>query len=176
MLIRSPQNTVYEISPLEMGSWDPDLTSFTPTALLGTTVVNGSAVNSSACVNGFDQAAFVTGTSSNLFVLYNITAAALAASPVGPFFQLINTTFGASMPQQQLDISAYPNPFFGLGTNLTRYGYLDSDETELRLLDGGLDGAVTPYQPLLVPARQTDVIIGIDAVRVDLSFLLLHVS
>lgn len=76
---------------------------------------------------------------------------------------LINSTFQAAQPGTSLDTSSYPNPFYGLG-NSANGGYLDADETELRLLDGGLDGAVTPYQPLLVPARQVDVIIGFDAV------------
>lgn len=48
----------------EMGSYDPVLSAFTPTKYLGTT-------NTSVCVTGYDQAAFITGTSSELFNEFN---------------------------------------------------------------------------------------------------------
>jgi lysophospholipase len=50
----------------EMGSYDPMLSAFTPTKYLGTT-------NSTSCVTGYDQAAFVTGTSSELFNEFNVS-------------------------------------------------------------------------------------------------------
>ena len=77
-------NTVFEFSPceqsfvirpfhhshllyeVEMGSFDPTLGSFTPTKFLGTT-------NNSVCITNFDQAAFVAGTSSELFNEFNTT-------------------------------------------------------------------------------------------------------
>lgn len=157
-------NTVFEFSPYETGSWDPSLAAFTPTAYLGTTLRSGQPINSSACVTGFDNAGFLLGTSSNLFVEYNISATALfnaTTTPIAPIIQLINSTFESKQPETQLDISSYPNPFFGLGVEGE---YLDTDETELRLLDGGLDGEVTPYLPALVKARNVDVIFGIDSV------------
>lgn len=42
--------------------------------------------------------------------------------------------------------------------------FLDSGETQLALVDGGIDGQVIPIQPLLVKARSVDVVIAIDAV------------
>jgi hypothetical protein len=50
----------------EMGSYDPILSAFTPTKYLGTT-------NSTSCVTGYDQAAFVAGTSSELFNSFNVS-------------------------------------------------------------------------------------------------------
>jgi hypothetical protein len=49
-----------------MGSYDPMLSAFTPTKYLGT-------INSSSCVTGYDQAAFVFGTSSELFNQFNVS-------------------------------------------------------------------------------------------------------
>ena len=60
----------------------------------------------------------------------------------------------------RLDSAAVPNPFFGVAPDV----YPDSDQTILTLVDGGMDGEVTPYQPLLVKARGVDTIFAIDAV------------
>ena len=53
-----------------MGSFDPMLSSFAPTKYLGTT-------NSTVCITNYDQAAFVTGTSSELFNEFNTTVSIL---------------------------------------------------------------------------------------------------
>lgn len=55
-----------------------------------------------------------------------------------------------------------PNPF----KNINPTTYEDSNQDELRLLDGGLDGEVDPLAPLLVPARGVDTILCVDAVRI----------
>ena len=161
----------------EMGSYDPMLSAFTPTKYLGTT-------NSTSCVTGYDQITFIAGTSSEIFnglngsvrryfcsfcvcmsfiredlCFVHIQAAALATSIVGPIIEFLN----ASIPQPgvELDVALYPNPFFGVANGT----FIDSSETALRLVDGGEDGEVIPVQPLLVKAREVDVIVVIDAVR-----------
>lgn len=48
----------------EMGSYDPTLSAFTPTKFLG-------SPNSSVCATGFDQLAFIEGSSSELFNEFN---------------------------------------------------------------------------------------------------------
>ena len=53
-----------------------------------------------------------------------------------------------------------PNPFFGVLSKT----FVDSDQKILNLVDGGENGEVTPFQPLLVKARGVDTIISIDAV------------
>jgi lysophospholipase len=85
----------------------------------------------------------------------------LANSIVGPIIQFLN----ASIPQPgvELDVVRYPNPFFGVA----KHTFIDSSQTVLSMVDGGEDGEVIPIQPLLVKAREVDVIIAIDAVRVD---------
>ena len=57
--------------------------------------------------------------------------------------------------------SIYPNPFYGFDST----NYTDSAEEYLALVDGGEDGEITPFQPLLVKARGVEVIFAIDAVR-----------
>ena len=85
-------------------------------------------------------------------------ASALASSPVGPLFALLNE----SLPQSssiELDLSLYPNAFFGVSPET----FIDSDQEFLGLVDGGIDGEVVPFQPLLVKARNVDVIVAVDA-------------
>jgi len=69
----------------------------------------------------------------------------------------------ATIPQPgvELDVSRYPNPFFGVANGT----FVDSSQPVLTMVDGGEDGQVIPLQPLLVKARGVDVIIAIDAVR-----------
>ncbi|THH03849.1 hypothetical protein EW145_g5959 [Phellinidium pouzarii] len=144
-------NPIYEFTPFEMGSFDPILAAFAPTKYLGST-------NSSVCVTGFDQAAFVVGTSSELFNEFNVTLQDLLGSSVGPLLELINSSF--SQPGSvELDVSIYPNPFFGVAPDT----FIDSKQEFISLVDGGEDGEVVPIQPLLVRARNVDVIVAIDA-------------
>jgi lysophospholipase len=60
-------NTVYEVTPFELGSWDPSLSAMTNLSHVGTHLNNGQPDNNTACVTGFDEAGFVMGTSSSLF-------------------------------------------------------------------------------------------------------------
>lgn len=158
-----------------MGSFDPALAAFTPTQYLGTS-------NTSICVTGYDQAAFVTGTSSELFNQFNTSvgfsdlspavstnclhqAAALDNSTIGPVIEFLNQS--VPQPGIELDVTLYPNPFFGVNNGT----FSDSGKQFLSLVDGGEDGQVIPIQPLLVKAREVDVIIAIDAVSVGLRFV-----
>ncbi|KAJ7068547.1 lysophospholipase [Mycena amicta] len=148
-----PLNTpMFEINFFEFGSYDNVVAAHTPLKHLGTT-------NQSLCVTGFDEAMFISGTSSNLWNELNITAETLAASTAN-FSILVNETYPQS-PNLRLDTSNYPNPFHGVAPST----FADSHETILSMCDGGLDGQVTPYQPMLVKDRKVDVIIGIDAVN-----------
>jgi lysophospholipase len=56
-----------KISPYELGSWDPALSTFAELPFIGTQLVNGLPTNVSNCVSGFDEAGFVIGTSASLF-------------------------------------------------------------------------------------------------------------
>ncbi|KAH9937826.1 lysophospholipase [Epithele typhae] len=144
-------NPIYEFNVYEMGSFDPTLGAFTPTKYLG-------SPNSSECVTGFDQMSFVQAISSNLFTEFNVTGVNINDTEIGPIIQALEANF----PEAgiRLDTSAVPNPFKGVSPHT----FADADQAVLNLVDGGLDGEVTPYQPLLVKARGVDMIFAIDAV------------
>lgn len=69
---------VYEYSPFEFGSFDPQLSAFIPTEYLGTSLVAGKpflpasvarATRTSPqrqCIRGFDQLSFIMGSSANV--------------------------------------------------------------------------------------------------------------
>lgn len=168
------------MSPLEFGSYD--IAAFLPMESLGTQMRNGVPINgptnATNCVTNFDNAGFILGISSNLFNLYNRTNSAVwdnVLSPVNIAWQRVNTTYFAIQPEQQLDISAFPNPFMGLGNGT----FEDTNEQQLRLIDGGLgasdstlppfqrssvltistDGEVDPIPPLAVVARKVDIML-----------------
>lgn len=76
-------------------------------------------------------------------------------------WELVNATFYSTQPSQEIDVSAVPNPFMGVNAGK----YEDANQTELRLIDGGLTGAVSPLSPLIILAREVDVIVVADSVR-----------
>ncbi|KAJ7895004.1 lysophospholipase catalytic domain-containing protein [Mycena olivaceomarginata] len=138
----------------EMSCFDDVLAAHTPLKHLGTT-------NDSVCATGFDEAMFLSGTSSNLWNEVNVTdgAAALAAASAN-FSTLLNATY----PQPatlRLDTSNFPNPFHGVAPGT----FADSGETVLAMVDGGEDGQITPLQPMLVRDRAVDVLIAIDGIN-----------
>ncbi|KAH9928016.1 lysophospholipase [Epithele typhae] len=145
------ENPIYEFNVFEMGSWDPVLGAFTPTKYLG-------SPNDTACVTGYDQVSFVQGISADLFIEYNQTGVDILQTAIGSIIGGLEATFPE--PNLRLDTAAVPNPFFGVAPDV----YPDTAETILNLVDGGMDGEVTPYQPLLVKARGVDTILAIDAV------------
>lgn len=73
-----PINTTnFELNPWEMGTFDPTVYGFAPMQYVGSNFSAGSVLANGNCVEGFDQAGFVMGTSSSLFnqfLLNNISA------------------------------------------------------------------------------------------------------
>ena len=59
--------TVYEITPLELASYDPSLSAGMNMTYVGTHLKNGRPETGTSCVVGFDQVGFVMGTSASLF-------------------------------------------------------------------------------------------------------------
>ena len=155
---------VYELSPLEFGSYEPQLSSFVPLPYLGSTLAGGKP---SHCVNGFDNAGLVIGTSSCDFNPLNITNSPDWTSPqaLGGLVAAVNQTFGALQPHQEMDVTSVPNPFYGL----KRGTYQDAGETALALFDGSLDDQNDPLFPLLVKGRKVDVIVTLDSVSMPIS-------
>ncbi|GJJ05850.1 hypothetical protein Clacol_000037 [Clathrus columnatus] len=158
-------NEAWELSPVEVGSFNPQLGEFIPTHLLGSTA------GTNHCIAGFDQLAYVIATSSSVFTVnngatsftflsstyYNVVSGILL-SPVDLLAELLDTALG---PQTgiRLDAAAVPNPFKGINPAT----YSNTNEDIVYLVDGGLDGRNIAYEPLTVRARGLDVIISVDA-------------
>src|SRR5699024_2735824 len=71
--VSSSNSTIFEFTPWELGSSDPTLDGFVPLRYVGSKFNNGTLPSSEKCIEGFDNAGFVMGTSSSLFnqiVLY----------------------------------------------------------------------------------------------------------
>ncbi|KAF7314974.1 Lysophospholipase [Mycena indigotica] len=144
-------NTKFEYNIFEFGSYDPTLNAFVPLQQLGT-------VNTSSCVSGFDQIAFVLGSTGDIFPAVNASALLTPSDPTVLQFQATAAAFQQIVPQQnvRLDAALVPNPFQG------RAGFSEADEDILSLGDGGIDGANLPLQPLLAKARNVQTIIAVD--------------
>lgn len=56
---------IWEVSPLEFGSWDGMVGAFYPTEYMGTTGTSTSG----QCTAGFDNIGFITGTSCNILTV-----------------------------------------------------------------------------------------------------------
>lgn len=59
--------TNYEIGPWEFGTFDPTVFGFAPTQYLASNFSGGTIAQGGNCVEGFDQAGYMMGTSSSLF-------------------------------------------------------------------------------------------------------------
>ncbi|KIY51596.1 lysophospholipase [Fistulina hepatica ATCC 64428] len=141
---------VAEFNPYEMGSWDPMLSAFTPMKYLGT-------INDSQCVTGYDQAALIAGFSSELFNEYNTSVTALESSDIGAIVEYLEEDYPES--NVEYTVGMIPNVFYGL----MKDSFISSNQDYLMFVDGGENGEVIPLQPLLVRARDVDVILAIDA-------------
>lgn len=155
-LIINENSTVFEITPYELGSWDPSIESFVDLRYLGTDLVDGHT-NSTKCVTNFDNAGYVLGTLSSLFNQILLT---VDSSSLNWAVKKVLETVLLPFLTNNVDIATYlPNPFFG-----TSYGTLDSissNET-LNLVDGGEDSQNVPLYPLIQSSRGVDVIFAYD--------------
>ena len=104
------------------------------------------------------------GTSSCTFNEFNVTNSPEWTSPdeLGGLVSLVNDTFGALQPGAELDATSVPNPFRGLHAET----YQDTGEVNLALVDGSLDDQNDPLFPLLVKARDVDMIVVLDSVSI----------
>ncbi|CAI5756881.1 unnamed protein product [Candida verbasci] len=154
--IINENSTIFEISAYELGSWDPSLNSFTDVQYLGSMVQDGNA-NTSQCINNFDNAGFIMGTSSSLF---NAILLELGDYDINSIIKSILTDILQKVSEEEYDIAAYePNPFYqfeeaGVKTII-------QNET-LYLVDGGEDAQNVPFYPLIQNSRDVDVIFAFD--------------
>ncbi|KAI9630942.1 hypothetical protein KEM48_013464 [Puccinia striiformis f. sp. tritici PST-130] len=150
-------------SPITSNHWDSNLASFIPTEILGSRLKAGVPIDRTKCANRFDQTHFLAGISSDIFPMMNTSQEYFFKRVMSILWCKLSATH---LGQLSLASRSTP-PQYPSILPVGKPNYPDNNSLDLRLLDGGLDGAVTPYYPLLVPARQLDVIVGVDAVSLD---------
>ncbi|KAG7663642.1 plb1 [[Candida] subhashii] len=150
-------STIFEITPYELGTWDPSLHAFTDIEYLGSLFGEGQQETSRKCRKNFDNAGFIMGTSSSLFnqmILYvdDYDIPSIAKPAVKGVLSILSN--------KSADIAVYdPNPFYdweGAG-EITM-----AKHESLYLVDGGEDGQNVPIYPLIQPSRKVDVIFTFD--------------
>merc|ERR1712093_138795 len=157
-------STVYEFNPYEFGSWDTELANFIEIEYVGTNLFDGEPLNSTSCVNGFENFGFVIGTSSSLFNAFvqgaNATLLSLGdgSGIIEGLLDNLLSDIGANLRDSEDDLAIYPNPFNGINPG----EFPRSSDDSLQLVDGGEAGANIPLDPLLVKARGVDTIIAVD--------------
>lgn len=164
-LARRPSSLVYdlnspivEFNPYEMGSFDTSINTFHDVKYLGTKVSNGVA--NGTCIQGFDNAAFVLGTSSSLFNQYLNTLACDDCDTYTGLTKFFLKRFLTYMSKNYIDIALYkPNPFFG--SKFSSSDNITNSET-LYLMDGGLAGEIIPLSTLMVKERALDLVFAFD--------------
>lgn len=164
-LARRPQLLEYDLnSPLvefnafEMGSFDTLINSFFDIAYLGTNVLDG--LPTSSCVAGFDNSAFVLGTSSSLFNEFLNTLVCPTCTGVNGLVKPIVRNILENMSKNHQDIALYkPNPFFD--SQYVTSDNISSSDT-LYLMDGGLAGEIIPLSTMMVKERDLDVVFAYD--------------
>ncbi|KAI3618723.1 phospholipase b [Moniliophthora roreri] len=153
--------TVYEITPFELASYDPDLSAGANITFAGTHLTNGKPANGSACVTGFDQVGFMMGTSASLFnqildFAHNTLEGFSDSDGAGLLYVLSRQL--SQVRTRADDVANWPSPFNGIKNSTFR----DSSATWLELLDGASNGENVPYAPLFVRARGLDVIVTLE--------------
>lgn len=153
-------STVVEFNPFEMGSFDTSLNTFTNLKYIGTSVDNGYPTNST-CITGFDNSAFVMGTSSSLFNNFiNTLTCDTCVSTLSSFYKSALNTVLENLSEQGMDIAQYsPNPFYN--SQYATSGNITKNDT-LYLMDGGLGGEVIPLSSLMTKERALDVVMAFD--------------
>ncbi|TDL25988.1 phospholipase B [Rickenella mellea] len=158
----APEPIVYEITPLEFGSWDPNLSAMMNMTYVGTNLVNGKPPNGTACITGFDQAGFMMGTSASLFNQILDTArnkiSGFSSSDGKALLQMLSRLL-QSFRTRADDVANWPNPFQSIKPDT----FEDSNSGWLELIDGSSNLENVPLGTLFVKARGLDVIVGVDA-------------
>ncbi|KAG6816975.1 hypothetical protein H0H87_001290 [Tephrocybe sp. NHM501043] len=155
------ESIVYEITPLELASYDPNLSAGMNLTYAGTHLTNGTAVNGSACVTGFDQAGFIMGSSASLFnQILDFASNTLSAFSKDDGAALLYM-LGRQLREVRTradDVANWPNPFTGIKSAT----FQDSGKDWLELIDGASNFENIPYAPLFVRARGIDTIVTIE--------------
>ncbi|KAJ3041353.1 Lysophospholipase 1 [Rhizophlyctis rosea] len=152
---------IWESTFFETGSHSPIVSSFIQTPYYGTFLQNNvpalppqitnSTPTGGVCVNNFDNAGFIIGTSSSLFNK-------ILTSLPDPLSSILST-FTDKIAQSGEDTAILPNPFYQspwVNTSI-------SDDATVELVDGGESGQNIPLIPLFIPERNLTTIIAVDS-------------
>lgn len=153
-------NTGFEITPFTFGSFQPMLAAYIPIEYLGSYLKNGQPLNSSSCVNGFQNAGFMMGSSASLFNAVQSSFAGAAFSSV--ITQLLNAVSSLDPPPESVQLVANFLNSFRDFQPYGNYTFESASNEILQITDGGEDGQNVPLDPLLVKARAIDTIFAID--------------
>ncbi|KAI0295829.1 phospholipase B [Multifurca ochricompacta] len=159
----SPTAVVYEITPMEMGSWDPNLSAMMNLTYIGTHLTDGEPDNDTTCVTGFDETGFMMGTSASLFnqildFAHN-TIQGFDNNDAKSILLMLNRQL-SELRTRANDVANWPSPFH----NLTgKDNFEDLSSKWLELIDGASNHENVPLGQHFVKARGMDVVVGIDA-------------
>ncbi|CAG8948236.1 unnamed protein product [Penicillium salamii] len=147
--------TVYEFNPWEFGSFDPTIFGFAPLKYLGSKFEKGVVPSNQKCMQGYDSAGYIMGTSSSLFNQFLLN---IDSTDLGDTAKKIIRNVLSNLDEETFDIANYTNPFYHGQTNsiLTKSPYL-------AIVDGGEDLQNIPLHPMIQPERKVDVIFAIDS-------------
>ena len=165
---------IYETTPWEWGTYDDDIYGFAPLEYLGTRFVDGQVQDNDTCVRGFDNAGFITGTSSDIWnknsedILFylKLLQSSYASQPNGTMSKFLKEAIkdfdsAASSTNETVDgPGAYdPNPFYKYNADTSPF----AQTTNLIVQDGGETSQNVPLYPLIQKKRSVDVIFAVDS-------------
>ncbi|KAJ5097438.1 hypothetical protein N7456_008159, partial [Penicillium angulare] len=175
-LSTSPETyPIYETTPWEWGTYDNDIYGFVPLEYLGTRFVGGVVPKNDTCVRGFDNAGFITGTSSDIWnegghdLVYYLKSGLESAtsSTEKEELEAIIKEFLSATSSTNSTINgpaAYdPNPFYQYNTATSPL----AKSTTLIVQDGGETSENIPLYPLIQKKREVDVIFAVDSLGSD---------
>ncbi|KAH0556029.1 Lysophospholipase 1 [Trichoglossum hirsutum] len=149
--------TIFDFTPFEFGSPDPAVYGFAPLRFLGTNFTAGVVPGDAKCIQGFDNAGFIMGTSSSLFnqFLLKLDGVNIPSGLKDAIRDILSL-----LSEKEEDIADYaPNPFFGWNSPNNP----NAVDGSLTLVDGGEDLQNIPLHPLIQPERAVDVIFAVDS-------------
>ncbi|CAG8951867.1 hypothetical protein HYFRA_00005671 [Hymenoscyphus fraxineus] len=154
--------TSYEFSPYEFGSWDKDISAFTPTQYLGTSL-RGGKPSTQNCTTNYDNLGYIFGTSSDIFpsLCKNFPTLGDGVDLAYKVEALLNQVHQFVTQDKY---AHYKNPFYEYKSETQTFNSANniSAHEQLSLADGGITEQNVPVLPFLQPARNVSVIIAND--------------
>ncbi|OJJ38784.1 hypothetical protein ASPWEDRAFT_48929 [Aspergillus wentii DTO 134E9] len=163
---------MYEISPWEFGTYDDNIYGFAPLEYLGTRFVDGVVPDNETCVRGFDNAGFITGTSSDTWneggndiaqtlraLIHQYPANSSVAKEVNTYLNDFRSAVSSSNSTTNGPAAYDPNPFYQYNKATSPF----AQDTRLTVVDGGENSENIPLNPLIQRKRNVDIIFAVDS-------------